>query len=224
MKEKKVAGIIVCCYCGIRPATTKDHIPPKAIFNKPRPDDLITVPSCFECNNEASKYDEKFKVYLGMHVARTGGEAEKLFKVGVLPTAKHNDKLRHTILQSMYPVYTTTGSGIITGKGMALAWDNEVHQFMIDRIIRGLFFYHYGKIIGSEVIVKTQWLDEPLVGFEDKLYVNSIANDNFIYQYNKIDGAYDSMWLFNFYKSHFASGMVLSTEAAIEMDEVSKVD
>jgi len=46
------------------------------------------VPSCFECNNDTSRFDEKFKAYLGMHVARTGGEAERLFKEGVLPTAK----------------------------------------------------------------------------------------------------------------------------------------
>lgn len=90
MKVKEINT--VCCYCGIKRATTKDHVPPKAIFTKPRPSDLITVPCCFECNNAASVSDEKFKAYLGMHIARQGGEAERLFKEGVLPTAKHNDK------------------------------------------------------------------------------------------------------------------------------------
>ncbi len=71
--------ITPCCYCGTKEATTRDHVPPKAIFNKPRPDDLITVPCCFECNNQASSFDEKFKAYLGMHIARQGGERLKDF-------------------------------------------------------------------------------------------------------------------------------------------------
>lgn len=120
--------ITPCCYCGTKGATTRDHVPPKAIINKPRPDDLITVPCCFECNNQASSFDEKFKAYLGMHIARQGGEAERLFKEGVLPTAKHNRKLRKNIFNSMYPVNIATKAGIITGKGIAVPWDNEAHD------------------------------------------------------------------------------------------------
>lgn len=37
---------VLCCYCGINSSTTKDHIPPKSIFNKPLPNNLITVPYC----------------------------------------------------------------------------------------------------------------------------------------------------------------------------------
>jgi len=53
-----------------------------------------------------------------MHIARQGGEAEELFKEGVLTTAKHNDKLRRNIFNSMYPVNIATTAGIIIGKGI----------------------------------------------------------------------------------------------------------
>lgn len=222
MKNRNNSIAQLCCYCGIRKATTKDHIPPKSIFNKPRPNDLITVPCCFECNNQASKYDEKFKTYLGMHVARAGGEAERLFKEGVLMTAKHNHRLRRSIFQKMYPVNIATKSGIITGKGMAVPWDNEAHDFTIERIIRGLFFHHYKKIIDINTVIKTYWFKEPLIGFGDKLYDNSIANGAFIYQYNKLEEEeYDSMWLFHFYGSHFAGGIVLSSKTEGKISELS---
>lgn len=55
MKVKEVNS--VCCYSGIRKAITKDYVPPKVIFTKPRPNYLNTVPSCFEYNNEASRLD-----------------------------------------------------------------------------------------------------------------------------------------------------------------------
>ncbi len=55
----------VCVYCGKKP-TTKDHIPPKRIFSKPRPDSLITVPSCEDCNASFQLDDEYFDLMLSM--------------------------------------------------------------------------------------------------------------------------------------------------------------
>jgi hypothetical protein len=215
---KKNLSHILCCYCGIREAATRDHIPPKGIFNSPKPSDLITVPCCFICNNDASVYDESFKTYLGMHIARQGGEAERLFKEGVLPTTKHNNKLRQVIFKSMYPVDITTKSGIITGKGVAVPWDNDAHDSTIERIIRGLFFHHHGKIVGNNATVNTYWLKEQKSGLEDKLYEASIADGNFKYHYNKTDESeFDSVWLFNFYNGHFAGGIILASKANDEI-------
>jgi hypothetical protein len=56
-----------CVYCGGYGPLTKDHIPPKNLFAKPRPNDLITVPSCYKChssNSQVSKDDEYFRLML----------------------------------------------------------------------------------------------------------------------------------------------------------------
>lgn len=42
-----------CFHCGGRP-DTNDHSPPKVLLDKPYPAEMITVPSCYECNNSAS--------------------------------------------------------------------------------------------------------------------------------------------------------------------------
>ena len=50
----------LCIFCG-KPATTRDHIPPKGIFPDPMPSDLITVPACESCNSNTKLDDEYFQ-------------------------------------------------------------------------------------------------------------------------------------------------------------------
>lgn len=47
-----------CVYCG-KPANTREHIPSKAFLSEPYPEDLATIPACFDCNNGFSE-DEKY--------------------------------------------------------------------------------------------------------------------------------------------------------------------
>jgi hypothetical protein len=47
-----------CCFCGgLRPTATREHMPPKALFDRSyRPDDLV-MPACMECNKQTSTAD-----------------------------------------------------------------------------------------------------------------------------------------------------------------------
>lgn len=47
-----------CIYCG-RPAITREHTPSKAFLLEPYPENLPTIPACFECNNGYSE-DENY--------------------------------------------------------------------------------------------------------------------------------------------------------------------
>jgi hypothetical protein len=47
-----------CCLCGgVRPSATRDHIPPKALFDKSYRQNDIVVPACTECNNGTTTSD-----------------------------------------------------------------------------------------------------------------------------------------------------------------------
>lgn len=201
---------VLCCYCGKNLATTKDHIPPKGIFNKPRPSDLITVPACRDCNSGASGFDEQFRTYLGMHVAWQRGESERLFKEGSLRSVRHNKRLFQTIVQSLKPVDLLARSGIYIGKGSLVLWDSEAHDAVITRIVRGLYFHHYGEILADNADIEVHW-HKSLPDFgEVPLFTNSIAGDAFVYAYNEVDDAeFSSVWVFQFYKGHWASGVTL---------------
>lgn len=65
-----------CYLCGVRlhenkaakgetpppDADSPDHVPPKGLFPKPRPSNLIEVPCCWRCNNAHSAFDEKLRL------------------------------------------------------------------------------------------------------------------------------------------------------------------
>lgn len=55
-----------CAYCGGSSELSRDHIPPKAIFPKPRPNDLISVPACRTCNGSFQGDDEYFAASLAL--------------------------------------------------------------------------------------------------------------------------------------------------------------
>lgn len=47
-----------CIYCG-ESAKTREHVPSKAFLVEPYPENLLTIPACFKCNNGFSD-DEKY--------------------------------------------------------------------------------------------------------------------------------------------------------------------
>ena len=52
-----------CIYCGAI-ANTREHVPSKAFLQEPFPDNLPTIPACFECNNGFSFDEDYFACYL----------------------------------------------------------------------------------------------------------------------------------------------------------------
>jgi hypothetical protein len=47
-------------------ALSEDHVPPKGLFPSPRPDNLVKIPCCFECNNQHSGFDERLRMVASM--------------------------------------------------------------------------------------------------------------------------------------------------------------
>ena len=55
-----------CVYCGATSDLTAEHSPPKLLFPKPWPSDLITVPACLACNQAGQADAEYFRACLCM--------------------------------------------------------------------------------------------------------------------------------------------------------------
>src|SRR2546426_1001654 len=117
----------VCAYCGTAPATTRDHIPPKGTFPPPRPNDLITVPSCASCNQGASDRDERFRAYLSLHVGLDTPSTSRLWEPA-LRGIRRNRKLHRQLLDELERVSLTTPSGVIYGQAYRGRWDSDAHD------------------------------------------------------------------------------------------------
>lgn len=200
--------IKVCAICGTNEATTSDHIPPKSIFPKPRPDNLITVPSCPECNNGASDLDEAFRLYLALHVGNVEDELTSAYFREALRTFKHNKKLQREVLSTARPVDFITPSGIYIGQGMKGLWNSKAHDAVITRTVRGLYFHHFGDVLPSDVQVSPKWFNQPNENFLQSLSglkKSVIGNNQVIYLYGRAeDHPIASIWYFEFYGKHWA--------------------
>jgi len=73
----------LCALCGVRPATTNEHVPSKSLFKSPRPNDLITVPACSPCNSGTQPDDDYFRKTLALIDEPTPSDALELIRPAV---------------------------------------------------------------------------------------------------------------------------------------------
>ncbi len=201
--------IEICAICGQREATTRDHVPPKAIFPKPRPNNLITVPACSECNNGASDLDDLFKVFLSMQAAENNDIAKQLFEEKTTRTLERNKSLLDKISKEAQELQILNQHGQIETRTGVL-WDSRAHDAVIERTIRGLFFHHHGSPFQKDTTLSVQWLRAVPEEMQSKLHllqVVSIGEDQVIYKYLIApEDPRFSVWLIEFYGAHWASG------------------
>lgn len=195
-----------CAYCG-REATTKDHVPPKQIFPKPRPANLVTVPACLDCNNQSGKDEEYFLATFMFSEAGTSEAGKKLWDEKLHRMYEKNLGLRRKIAHNLeQPKDTYTPSGIYLGKRMVINLDKNRIYKVVRKIVRGLYYLEY-----QEVMPASQDLDCLLIQTQDhfnaakestkELKSGSKSWDGiFRYSHNRTEeGRPGSIWLLNFY-------------------------
>jgi len=211
MARRKNLG--TCVICGKCKAVTKDHVPPRGIFCKPRPNNLVKVPACHKCNNLVSGLDERFRVYLGLHVSSGDNMGKKFFREEAIRTLNHNRKLLKEILLKAKPVSLSTRQGIIYDTGLQIPWDSLAHDVIVERTIRGFYYHHYGDILGDRVRVKVQWLRQLTPDLIDKSRdwsFSVLGKGEVAYKYGRSQNSpLESVWIFQFYKAHWASGYTI---------------
>jgi hypothetical protein len=139
----------VCCiYCGTQNDLSRDHIPPRAIF----PDgpayrhNLITVPACRRCNKKCSLDDEYLAVFLSGHAGVTRNPVSS----GLHPRLDRGIKrtrrgsLGKRIRRSLKLVDARTPTGLIVGRQPVMSIDIPILRRVGQRILRGLYFHHFG--------------------------------------------------------------------------------
>ncbi|MDP1573608.1 MAG: hypothetical protein Q8L78_01550 [Coxiellaceae bacterium] len=204
-KPKKIK---MCAICGLTDVSgSKDHLPPRKIFSDPLPKNLITVPTCMECNNQGSKYDETFKTFLAF-ILGLSPVTESLYKSAISTASK---KFSRYISQNMKQAVLKTSGGIIYEKGYVLPLDEKISngfQAVIQRTTAGLYFKHFREHIGKEKKFEIRFhyvLHKEMIETLNFGY-NRIGNQ-FSYLYSKTCPTENflSLWLFEFYERFWVS-------------------
>lgn len=202
-----------CIYCG-KPANTRDHVPPRAIFPEPRPSNLITVPSCSTCNNSASRLDEGFRNIIGIRAAIGSPGSFALLKKSIRSLQRNRPKLEE-LRATMQDVPVFTASGIYVGEATEAQFEAEPHDRTIERITRGLYFHHFCEPLPPGSLIEVMFIRDgagwrsAVAPFLPRMQIRNISGAS-VFEYafaraaDKTDG---SLWLCRFYARHVASAV-----------------
>ena len=231
MRKKTKSEEGACVYCGQIQILTRDHIPPKNLFSEPRPSDLVSVPSCLECNNKASLDDEYFQVMLAMRAdlyqrADISQISPTILKSLMRP---QKERFRQRLSNKIHFVEARTPSGLFLGKKPAYEVNLARLNKVVQRITMGLFYRERGKRISdnysvfshhiSEVVDMPQlrhriFIENSVLPFLASLKPKEIGNGVFSYRasFNPTDQNM-SFWLFVFYEEVLFFSSTLPNDA-----------
>ena len=135
----------LCAICGISAATTKDHVPPKSLYPKPRDNDinLNTVPACASCNNSAASDDEIFKVLIGIDTGEHQKDPKKIID-SLASTLGKNARVAGQVFSTEKRIFAGH-RGSILEPAVAVTFDFKPYERVITRAIRGLYWMETGK-------------------------------------------------------------------------------
>ena len=146
-----------CVYCGSVDNITQDHIPPKSFFPIPRPSNLITVPSCRDCNQGYSKDEELFLATFMFTDAGVSDTGKRLWAEKMHRMYTKNLGIRKKIVNSLKHVELITPSGIHLGKRMAIKYDEPRSERVVNKMVRGLYFFEFQKPILSSIEIGSRF-------------------------------------------------------------------
>lgn len=131
---KKVSPSI-CFYCNST-ANTKDHTPSKNLLEKPYPNNLLTIPSCVECNNSFS-LDEEYFLNVLVEISTNPTLLAKKEVEGNVSKARSRSKgLRERIENSLIQ----SDNGRIYFRS-----ENDRIKRVVEKNALGLYFHKYNK-------------------------------------------------------------------------------
>ena len=146
-----------CIFCQCRCADTKDHVPPRLIFPDPRPDNLITVPACEQCNRSFSKDDEYFRIYLSARQAGEEHSGHKLLLEKSLRSLERSAKFEQYWNSRLRVFEKVRIDGTVDYVAQFQPDDTRLENFG-ERIVRGLFYHHHREPLQTDTSFNV-WFD-----------------------------------------------------------------
>ncbi len=214
-------------YCGIAQATTRDHIPPKCIFPKPRPA-LITVPACRPCNETCSKDDVYFRDLLvaSKNLKNDANASQVRDTVARSLQRREQGGLASYIRDSFVDVNVHSPGGIYLHKGVGIRADVARLQSVLKRIVRGLFWHETGSRLPPGYRVQAQldqFGDSVVQEFRKQFGRPSTPirrlGDVFEYAVLPSENYPSCLWLGCFYKRVFFIGLISDNDEEPETEE-----
>jgi hypothetical protein len=195
----------ICVICGIRSATTAEHVPPRGFF-KDTVGQFRTVPACDICNNGSSEDDESLRNFISAQIGKQTPGAKNLWEMGAHKSLLRSTKIRSALLSTLQEVAVTNEDGSSTTR-LRFSVPVSLYQRVFERVTRGLNFLHTGKILPIDILVRINLLTHApdVSSSEFRIFEkHSIAEGAFEYRF-VLDPEEPSngVWLFTIHGSHW---------------------
>jgi hypothetical protein len=192
-----------CVYCQARLATTRDHVPPKSMFSKPKPTTLVTVPACLQCNQGYKKDEDYFLATVTFTEAGISTEGKKLWEQKLQRMYAKDQGIRRLMAKSFAPVELVTPAGLYLGNGLTIEpeWPRIKNVFV--KIVKALYYYEYSEPLPNTAKIHFVTLREKEMIEELNKNVSLGKRGwkgTFEYKRNRVpDTPEGSLWLFLIY-------------------------
>lgn len=205
----------LCSICGIRPATTSDHIPPKGLYTKPYPANMHTVPACAKCNQGGATADEVVKIMIGLSTGESRSD-QALMIESMQKTLAKNKKLSRKVFKSARRTFHSF-NGPILMPAIAVRFDGKEYRDVMSRIVRALYWVEKGSALGIAAKLAVEAFDQiqdPAQVALIQTVLNSaqpkhLNGSTFVYRV-VFDEAGNSVWGLMFFGAHLA---IISADA-----------
>jgi hypothetical protein len=200
-----------CTYCGEVRELTRDHVPPKGLFSRPRPSNLITVPACVECNRGASKDEEYCRLTLSLRAETANNPAAQRVSTEAVRSLFRGNNVGFltSFASTLREVVVRTPQGLILGTAGTYEMDyGRVHR-VLAKTIRGLYRHDFGCCLPANIAVVVS-LDpdgaapgaSSLVAELLQRPLKTIATNTFAYRCKPVKLIpFGSTWLLTLYES-----------------------
>ncbi len=145
--DERLKGLCVHCGAEIDGATkvNNDHVPSKCLLQKPYPDNLPVIKTCFECNRNFSKDEEYLSVFLQC-VLVGSTDPEDHHDSRVCKALQRSRKLKERIERSK--------SNVNVDDGTRIFWvpERERVNNVVLKNASGHAFYEFGEIPTAETV------------------------------------------------------------------------
>ena len=142
MKTRRAKKVELCVYCGVNPATTRDHVVAKCLFDGPLPSNMVTVPACGSCNGEKAKNDDYLRDMLVVDYDCSEHPVAKALLKGKVTRALRRNRselLRKALPEARVEPVRTPG-GIYLPPRYSFPLDGERVNEIFRTVTRGLYY------------------------------------------------------------------------------------
>ena len=158
---------------------------------------------------QRSGLDEEFKVFLGVTVGYHLNGGDKTYRAPLLRTLRHNHRLLAKLSSSMQRIVLRSPAMTAKVPALAVRLDANVHDTVVERSVRGLFFYHTGQIIGDRYVPIVRWhqtLNVDMVQLTKDWSTGTVGTTALVYKF--AIGAEDpriSCWILQFFQKTWST-------------------